>query len=139
MTSYVAEMTSPAGASGSGPLAARRRGGGPEWKHGSILSVIYPSSEDSTTINLTRFSQPAIFAVEYSLFEFWKSKGVVPDVMMGHSVGEYVAACVAGVFSLKDGLRLIAARGAFTNDLDPMNGVMVAIRAGYASILLTVF
>jgi malonyl CoA-acyl carrier protein transacylase/acyl carrier protein/thioesterase domain-containing protein len=106
----------------------------PEWNHGSILSIIYPTSDDSTTINMTRFSQPAIFSIEYSLFELWKSKGVVPNVMMGHSVGEYVAACVAGVFSLEDGLRLIAARGAFTNDLDPMNGVMVAIRAGYDAV-----
>ena len=56
-------------------------------------------------------SQAALFALEYGLFELWKSWGVEPFLLMGHGVGEYAAACAAGLFSLEEGLRLIAARG----------------------------
>ncbi len=79
-------------------------------------------------IDETAYTQPALFAIEYSLAELWKSWEIEPDVVMGHSVGEYVAACVAGVFSLEDGLKLIAERGRLMQAL-PKNGKMVAIFA----------
>jgi acyl transferase domain-containing protein/acyl-CoA synthetase (AMP-forming)/AMP-acid ligase II/thioesterase domain-containing protein len=59
----------------------------------------------------TQFAQPALFGVAYALTRLWKSWGVEPDIVMGHSLGEYAAACVAGVFGVEDALRLIVARG----------------------------
>ena len=62
------------------------------------------------------------------------AKGLKPDVVCGHSVGEYVAATVAGVLTVEDGLKLIAARGAAMADCDPSGGVMVAVRANEATL-----
>ncbi len=58
-----------------------------------------------------KYGQPALFAVEYALTQLWLSWGVKPTTVLGHSVGEYVAACIAGVFSLADGLKMVCARG----------------------------
>ena len=77
----------------------------------SLLSVLYPAGKDTEQIHQTRFTQPALFALEYALADLWQSWGIYPDVVMGHSVGEYVAACIAGAFDLATGLKLIAARG----------------------------
>ncbi len=60
----------------------------------------------------TRFTQPALFTIEYALAKLWMSWGIQPASMIGHSVGEYVAGCLAGVFSLEDALMLVARRGA---------------------------
>jgi acyl transferase domain-containing protein/acyl carrier protein/ubiquinone/menaquinone biosynthesis C-methylase UbiE len=92
----------------------------------SLLSVIV--DENSLLINETAYTQPALFAVEYSLAELWRSWGIVPSVVMGHSVGEYVAACVAGVFTLEDGLKLIAERARLMQQL-PAGGGMAAVFA----------
>ena len=97
----------------------------------SLLSVIYSDSSDA--LNQTAFTQPALFAIEYALAQLWLSWGVKPDYLMGHSVGEYVAACIAGVFTLEDGLRLIAARGRLIQAL-PNNGGMLAILASEEEI-----
>lgn len=79
-------------------------------------------------LNETQYTQIAIFAVEYALYELWKSFGVTPSVVMGHSLGEYVAACVAGVFSLEDGLCLVADRAILMQKL-PTDGMMAVIDA----------
>ena len=74
----------------------------------------------------TSFAQPALFAVEMGLARLWQSWGIEPDVVLGHSVGQYAAACVAGVFSLEDGARLMAERGRLFGSL-PEGGRMVAV------------
>nr|AGH69801.1 NRPS-PKS [Nostoc sp. 'Peltigera membranacea cyanobiont'] len=100
----------------------------------SLLSVLYPESEQSSLLDNTAYAQPALFALEYALAQLWQSWGIKPDAVMGHSVGEYVAACIAGVFSLEDGLRLIAERGRLMGSLSS-EGTMAAIFAEEALVL----
>ncbi len=80
------------------------------------------------TLRQTRYAQPALFAVEMGLARLWQSWGFEPDVVLGHSVGQYSAACVAGVFSLEDGALLMAERGRLFGSL-PAGGRMVAVFA----------
>jgi amino acid adenylation domain-containing protein len=76
----------------------------------------------------TRITQPALFVTEYALARLWMAWGIRPAAMIGHSVGEYVAACLAGVFSLDDGLRVVAARGRLIQQQP--RGAMIAVMAG---------
>ncbi|MGF1937066.1 MAG: acyltransferase domain-containing protein [Nostoc sp. ChiQUE02] len=91
-----------------------------------LLQVLDPASEASELLHATAYTQPALFAVEYALAELLQSWGIVPEAVMGHSVGEYVAACVAGVFSLEDGLKLIASRGKLMQDV-ATGGMMATV------------
>jgi len=93
-----------------------------------LLEVLYPSSGESSPINETAYTQPALFSLEYALAELWASWGIEPALAAGHSVGEYVAACRAGIFSLEDGLWLTAARARLMQEL-PHEGQMVAVLA----------
>jgi len=101
----------------------------------SLLDIIYPaeaSPEAQTRLNQTLYAQPAIFSFEYALAQLWLSWGIKPQAMVGHSVGEYVAACLAGVFSLEDALRLIAARCRLMQNLP--RGSMLAVRKDEATV-----
>jgi acyl transferase domain-containing protein/acyl carrier protein len=94
-----------------------------------LLEVMFATDRDSgETLRHTSFAQPALFAVEMGLARLWQSWGIEPDVVLGHSVGQYAAACVAEVFSLEDGARLIAERGRLFGSL-PEGGRMVAVFA----------
>jgi amino acid adenylation domain-containing protein len=74
-----------------------------------LRNVVF--GDDAAALLPTAVMQPAIFAIEYSLAQWWMSKGVTPAAMLGHSIGEYAAATLAGVFSLADALKLVARRG----------------------------
>ncbi len=86
-----------------------------------------PPDPDTIRLNATLYSQPALFTIEYAMARQWAALGVTPGAMVGHSMGEYVAACLAGVLSLPDALRLIAVRAKLVNELAqaPMLAVML--------------
>ncbi len=92
----------------------------------SLLAVLYPEPGQDSPLNDILFAQTAQFAVEYALAELWRSWGIVPSVVMGHSVGEYAAACAAGVFSLEDGLKLVSARGRLMQSVS-LSGEMATV------------
>ncbi|MCS7237271.1 MAG: SDR family NAD(P)-dependent oxidoreductase [Thermoguttaceae bacterium] len=104
-----------------------------------LLSVIYPQKfgdggkTDPSLIDETLYTQPALFALEYALARLWMSWGIEPDYVLGHSVGEYVAACVAGVFPLEDGLKLIAHRARLMAEL-PRDGMMAVLFTNEANV-----
>ena len=114
-----------------------------------LLDVLYPTERKKTdgpgrvegegpnlpagSLDETAYTQPVLFAVEWALWEMWQSWGLKPDAVMGHSVGEYVAACVAGVMRPEDGLRLVAERGRLMQGL-PKDGEMYSARAPLSAV-----
>jgi len=94
-----------------------------------LRDVLFPPAEryEKAVQQLTQtwITQPALFIIEYGLARLWMSWGLEPDAMIGHSIGEYVAACLAGVFSLEEALALVVARGKLIQELPP--GAMMAV------------
>ena len=103
---------------------------------GALLPVLF--QDESGLIDQTGHTQPALFSLEYALCALWRSWGVEPSVVLGHSVGEYVAACVAGVFSLEEGLKLVARRAQLMQALPP-GGAMAAVWASEADLDLSAY
>ncbi|MFF4568533.1 amino acid adenylation domain-containing protein [Streptomyces sp. NPDC001410] len=94
----------------------------------SLREVLDGGDGGGALIHQTEYTQPALFAVEYALAQLWKSWGIEPAAVLGHSVGELVAACVAGVMSLADGLLLAARRGQLMAELT-VPGAMAGVFA----------
>jgi acyl transferase domain-containing protein/acyl-CoA synthetase (AMP-forming)/AMP-acid ligase II len=97
-----------------------------------LLRVLY-GPDASSLLDETEFTQPALFAVEYALAQLLLRWGIRPAAVLGHSVGEYVAACLAGVFTLDDGLRLIAVRARLMQEL-PRDAMMAAVFADGSAV-----
>jgi acyl transferase domain-containing protein/acyl-CoA synthetase (AMP-forming)/AMP-acid ligase II/acyl carrier protein len=99
--------------------------------HESLLAVIFGQDEERLT--QTMYAQPALFAIEYALARMWQSWGIQPTAVIGHSIGEYAAACIAGVFELHDAIKLVAARGRLLQSL-PRIGSMFAVLASVSEV-----
>lgn len=93
-----------------------------------LKSILFSNSHDekaADTLSRTEYAQPALFIIEYAISKLWQSKGITADYYIGHSIGEYVAATLAGVFSFENALKLVCLRGKLMQGLP--SGTMVAV------------
>ncbi|OLQ15734.1 putative acyl transferase, partial [Cryptosporidium hominis] len=111
----------------------------------SLLDIIYPidGNKDAefkamNMLNDTRYAQPAIFAVEYSLAQLWISKGIKPDSVLGHSLGEFIAATISQVMTIEDALTLVTHRATIMASTPALDGIMVACRLTESQVVDTI-
>ncbi|WP_394751322.1 amino acid adenylation domain-containing protein [Spongiimicrobium salis] len=97
------------------------------------------NSESASKINRTEYAQPILFSVEYALAKMLMHWGVVPDVMIGHSIGEYVAACIAEVFSLENAIKLVLQRGALMQKAPEGDMLGISISEERLKVLLSAY
>jgi acyl transferase domain-containing protein len=116
----------------SGPVRANGARAGVAAKP-DLRAMLGRTVPSRSTLDETRYAQPAMFAVEYALAQVWLARGVRPDALIGYSLGECVAATLAGVFSLEDGLRLAAERARLIAELP--GGAMLAVQLPEAALL----
>lgn len=104
-----------------------------------LRSLLYPSESEThqaaAEMKQTYLAQPALFAIEYAMAQLWISWGISPQAMLGHSIGEYVAACLAGIMSVEDALALVAIRGRLMQQLP--TGAMLAVSLSEAEVVKT--
>ena len=98
-----------------------------------LIDVLFCDHTDGSLIDETAYTQPALFAVQAGLVALWRSWGIVPDAVLGHSVGEFAAAYCAGVYTLEQALELVAERARLMQGL-PRSGVMAAVFADEATV-----
>ena len=97
----------------------------------SIRDAVF--GENENWVKRAVYSQAVTFSVEYSLYQYWRSLGIVPDIMLGHSIGEYAAACASGVMSLEDAVQMISWRGQMMDSVEP-TGKMMGILSDRSSV-----
>lgn len=99
-----------------------------------ILDILYPrkASKENRLLQQTKVTQPALFTIEYALAQLLNEWGIVPDALIGHSIGEYVAACYAGVLKLEDALQLVVTRGELMQQQP--SGSMLSVHASEKEI-----
>ncbi|NKN37350.1 acyltransferase domain-containing protein [Agrobacterium sp. a22-2] len=102
-----------------------------------LATIIFGDDATAERLTRTEATQPALFAVEYALAQMWLAKGAKPRAMVGHSIGEYVAACIAGVFSLEDAVKLVVARGRLMQACPPGAMLSVMLSENEARALLS--
>ena len=111
-------------------------GGGIDLKKMLAGNTTAPEDEDTKRLHRATNLQPALFTIEYALARLWADLGLTPQAIVGHSMGEYVAACLAGVFSLEDALRLIVRRTQLVDPLPPASMLAVTLPEAELQALL---
>lgn len=99
----------------------------------SIVSLLFDENADSKTVENTAYAQTLIFALEYSLYKMMESIGIIPEIVMGHSIGEYAAAVAASIIKLEDAVKLVAIRGRLMDSV-PGSGAMGSLFAGQQKV-----
>jgi len=102
-----------------------------------LRDVLFGAESAGALIDETAYTQPALFVIQVALVELWRAWGIVPDVVLGHSVGEFAAAYCAGAYTLEEGLALIADRAALMQAL-PRHGAMASVFGDEATVAMAI-